>query len=690
MSAISPLRISARSTRCIHAVRRGWLGLVLTAAMAVNGRAGLPAVPVEQWRWVGDIRSPEMPSLSNTALVAPFTDVNGDGRTDALDGPDVLLPHMQFDPLHGAIAVLDGRTGATRREIIDSFDYSFAEFSVGDVDGDGRNDIVALANSWTRIAAYRNDGSLIWDRAAPEMLAASGLNLADIDEDGLVDVVAGRAALLGDGRSWLGTGGRGSWGLEDYSCVADIDPASPGLEVAAGNTLYSSTGSILWQAPIPDGNTSVADLDGDGSPEIVVVAERDVVVLDRAGRVVGQILGAYVFEDYPQRALLADIDGDGLPEIVVSCVRDVRAFEWSPGRLSQSWTTPVVVWLSTPRPTAFDFDCDGADEVVHRDELRWYVFDGRDGSVIHSVDSDSGTLSEMPVVANIDDDPWAEIIVPSIARPLLVAYEVPLSATPRAIFNQVTFHGTNVDDSGRIPAGEPPHWLDANMDSAQSRTGPPGPCAPDCPAPILDAPALRDPSSCSLGLELAWPAPFFPSGAGVVRIYRSDDASGLSCLDAVSRPPVATNVASPWYDGSTEDGRAYVYVVEAEDSAAADPACAPLGPGGGVIAQACAAPIAEAGTYAEPLRAGPVLRVSRRGADIVLSWPSLRPLLAGEHLHVKRCEGPGPCAPLRVSPEGLLSASWSDPRDATRLLFYDLRIASGCEEESPPDYPPSR
>ena len=124
---------------------RAGVGLALTAGMAVSGRAGLPAVPVEQWRWEGNLRSPDMPLLSNTALVAPFSDLNGDGRTDELDGPDVLLPHMEFSPLHGAIAVLDGRTGATRREIIESFDYSFAEFAVGDVDRDGRNDIVALA-----------------------------------------------------------------------------------------------------------------------------------------------------------------------------------------------------------------------------------------------------------------------------------------------------------------------------------------------------------------------------------------------------------------------------------------------------------------------------------------------------------------------------------------------------------------
>src|SRR5688572_5941021 len=79
--------------------------LLLAAASA---RAGLPSVPVEQWRWDGDVDAPDRPSPAGSPLVVQLTDDDGNGTIDAADSPDVVFLHWGATP---AITALDGATG---------------------------------------------------------------------------------------------------------------------------------------------------------------------------------------------------------------------------------------------------------------------------------------------------------------------------------------------------------------------------------------------------------------------------------------------------------------------------------------------------------------------------------------------------------------------------------------------------
>ena len=665
------------------------LGAIALALLTRSACAGLPALPVEQWRWNAREDPSNLQYAQGTCLVIQFTDDDGDGRIDERDDPDVLIPHRGSFTDTWALRIVDGASGGLHRTI-DAWPFTPEVMSAGDVDGDGRPEIVTTDG--VDVLGVRDDGTLSWRRAIPEWLnGGAAFNLADIDLDGRMDVVSGRLAWLGNGTSWVGLGGRGRHpsSAGPMSVPMDLDPSSPGLEVVAGNTLYDSAGGILWQSGVSDGTPAVADLTGDGEPEIVLVTARDLLLLDRFGSTIGSSLDVFPADTLPVPAVIADLDADGQPEVVVTTIDFVRAFKWTGTAFEVFWSAPVHVIPSFPRPTAFDFDCDGAAEIVYRDEDRWYIFEGRDGSVLHAGDFYSGTVDEMVVVANLDDDPWAEIIIPSQGSTVRV-YEVPGSATPRPIFNQPTFHGTNVLDDGTIPTPELPSWRANNTYAAQVAANPIDPCANPCIAPELGAVTVVDPSDCNLGLRVSWPAAAFPSDSGTYNVYRSDDLQGLSCADALSRPPLAEGLTDlSWNDTQTEPGRQYLHVVEAEDGAPAPAGCAPIGPVvGGTVARSCATvATADAGDYVMPAPVGAVLRVAREADEVVLSWPTIRPLLAGEHFHVLRATGSARGPFGRANPEGQLTPEWRESRTAEPLVFYDLRVANGCEDESPADSP---
>ncbi|MCA9705392.1 MAG: hemolysin, partial [Myxococcales bacterium] len=100
----------------------------------------------------------------------------------------------------------------------------------------------------------------------------------------------------------------------------------------------------------------------------------------------------------------------------------------------------------------------------------------------------SGTIIEYPVVADVDNDGSAEIVVVSNAS-FVGMQTAPLVQVirdiddrwiqARRIWNQHTYHVTNVREDGTIPQNEPPSWelLNTYRTNAQIENG--GVCIPD-------------------------------------------------------------------------------------------------------------------------------------------------------------------------------------------------------------------
>ncbi len=132
---------------------------------------------------------------------------------------------------------------------------------------------------------------------------------------------------------------------------------------------------------------------------------------------------------------------------------------------------------------AFDFNGDGAFEVVYRDECWLRAFDGKTGRALFAVPASSATGVETPTIADVDGDGHAEIIVSSTAFPQCKAKDDPETGArwtgltngvlvlsdplkqwmpARPLWNQHSYHVTNILDDLSVPAHEAAGWRSWN------------------------------------------------------------------------------------------------------------------------------------------------------------------------------------------------------------------------------------
>jgi hypothetical protein len=153
------------------------------------------------------------------------------------------------------------------------------------------------------------------------------------------------------------------------------------------------------------------------------------------------------------------------------------------GNAAIVWSADVSDQSGIAAGTAFDFLGDGIAEAMYADESFMFIFDGA-GVPLLQIARTSGTLSEYPVVADIDNDGSSEIVVVSNqyngASPTVqVIRDVEDRwIQARRIWNQHTYHVTNVREDGTIPQHEPPHHelLNTFRTNAQIEDG--GVCKP--------------------------------------------------------------------------------------------------------------------------------------------------------------------------------------------------------------------
>jgi len=115
----------------------------------------------------------------------------------------------------------------------------------------------------------------------------------------------------------------------------------------------------------------------------------------------------------------------------------------------------------------FDFDGDGRAEVIYNDECNFRIYDGVNGDVLFKEPSESRTRIEYPVVADVDNDGSAEIVVASNEgyddpdpEPAIqvIRDKEDRWIQARRIWNQHTYHVTNVNEDATIPVFEKPNW----------------------------------------------------------------------------------------------------------------------------------------------------------------------------------------------------------------------------------------
>jgi hypothetical protein len=425
--------------------------------------------PDVQWSWAGvgaDVYSIVTP------LVANLTDDDDNGRIDLCDTPDVIVVASSsygspYQPGH--IYVLDGATGGLICQFATAVDHTVTP-AIGDIDFDGIPEIVT-ADTAGHLLAFEDDGTLKWTGAGHWTGTEDGFDdhysgavaLADLDEDGDVEIISGNMVSDHDGNEvWTAPQPSGPWSA---TTAADLD-GEPGLEVVLGHAAYHADGTQYYLNPeILPGYPQIADLDGDGLPEVLVTNHDGISVLEHDGTTkIANLRPTGAAADYTnwrRPATIHDFDGDGEPEFAMSSASFYTVYE---ADASIVWSSPVSDQSGIAAGTAFDFLGDGMAEAMYADENDMFIFD-ETGGVLLETPRSSGTLTEYPTVADIDDDGSAEIVV--VSNYMLGATSPTVQVIrdvsdrwiqARRIWNQHTYHVTNVREDGTIPQHETPSW----------------------------------------------------------------------------------------------------------------------------------------------------------------------------------------------------------------------------------------
>jgi hypothetical protein len=425
--------------------------------------------PVVQWSFPG---VGGLDDCLTTPLVANLTDDNGDGAIDLCDIPDVVtVIGNSGEAGPGNIVVLDGETGALHFMIPEQVVLGITP-ALGDIDGDGLVEIVTVAPG-NMLAAFEHDGTPKPFGPGPWPSAQTGaIALADLDNDGEVEVIAGSNLYDHQGMPSFSAPFDG---LYSASTAADLD-GDGDLEAIFGHAAYHHDGSLYYlrneiQAQV-SGITAypqVANLDDDPQPEVLVAVEQGIWLLEHDGTVVwSNFSPTPETNDWNRPVAIHDFDGDDQPEIALSAAQHFGVYE-----LDQStvFVADIVDFSGQAGGTAFDFLGSGVAQAIYADEQTNWVFDV-DGTVLMSTPRNSYTWTEYPTVADIDNDGSAEILVGAVDTTFAVqairdADDRWISA--RRIWNQHTYHVTNVREDGTIPQFEPPSWEALNTFRTQAQ-----------------------------------------------------------------------------------------------------------------------------------------------------------------------------------------------------------------------------
>jgi len=360
-------------------------------------------------------------------LVAPLIDTNGDHVIDDRDVPAIVVVAQHPDaPNNYAITALRGDTGAIifRTTSTVSVDPNMTP-AIGDLDGDGKPEIVARNYASNRVSAFNNAGHGFWPSSVS---ASSSINqpvIADLDGDGKAEVIVAGGVINFNGTvRYSASNGfpltdQSAIGGQDNSSshqVVDLDrDGSP--EIIASASAYDKDGRRIWAwgtflnnsgtgwiargsvdrgatslqqdvpGPFGDSWTAVANIDADPFPEVLATTYQEsknlLWIFGRDGRIKDTRL---IFQDVPLQldytlgpVTLADLDGDGTPEIVVAAGRTgatsnlpntivLSAYRANGTLYWQREMSPgALIVNGVPLATAFDFDGDGAYELVYQD-----------------------------------------------------------------------------------------------------------------------------------------------------------------------------------------------------------------------------------------------------------------------------------------------------------------------------------
>lgn len=476
--------------------------VTVSESCVVAGEAGTFTPVVE---WTASTFS-TYAAYDNVMATASVADVDGDGIADVIG---VFHIYQQYRGYASVLRVLDGASGSEHWSMMGTLGdiTGTSGNAVGDVDGDGDVEIFVCTTD-EDLLAVDHTGSELWLADGVCTSAEDKPAIHDLDGDGDGEIVVGAMWVDHDGKLIAeGSHGRGAdtiYGATSFGADVDGDGV---LEIVVGNAVYELDGTALWSSTNSDGHPALGDLEGDGTPDLIVTTPSGMY---RYAADTGTVVwGPLTFTGgaWGGPPTIADFDGDGEEEFGVAGLNYYVVYEGDGTELWKAATNEGSVAITGA--SVFDFEGDGSAEVVYADHETLWVFSGVDGTVrMQWTQHSSGTVSELPVVADVDGDDQAEIVLVSNQRygprhGITVFGDKDgswMDAAP--IWNQHAFHRSHVEDDGSLPSSYTPSWQDHRTFRSGTPEGLPTTGIPDLALGELDLCT----ETCELGEVTVWAA----------------------------------------------------------------------------------------------------------------------------------------------------------------------------------------
>lgn len=386
----------------------------------------------------------------------------------------ILLASFTAAGVYGGTVLLDGGTLSEQWTSDTAREMQSNHHPVATAESENGTIIVAPLNelnaaqgltdsSCSLVRLNSSTGGTEWRASLPKEHcnnhAVTGPTIADIDEDGVAEVVVATSdetlnvydAVTGD-LEW-----RHPTTALGYSepAVADLSPA-PGKEIVVadmkGNvSVIYANGSTVWRqnhSTSTWANPQVADFDGDGRDEIAIGTGRSLYVYEADGELawqrdatVTELSTGHADDDAQPELFIggrttvaaidgaegeliwsteianADVhpvedgDGDGTQELYITVSGgEVRALDATDG--TEEWSTQLPGDNQLMPPASMgDLDGNGQGElVIGTQEGLTYVLDPASGNQLATYERDV-PIYTYPAIADIDDDGSDELLV---------------------------------------------------------------------------------------------------------------------------------------------------------------------------------------------------------------------------------------------------------------------------------------
>ncbi|ANQ49353.1 tandem-95 repeat protein [Flammeovirga sp. MY04] len=415
----------------------------------------------------------------------------------------------------GYINIFSGADGTLLQQITEKGNtHAYTQVAIADVDKNGLGDIFVNENRTIRRYEYLSDRFI----AEATQKVVSNLQtpqIADFDGDGIPEVYLGNAifnavtlerlvapdsAKNSGSFSYNMSTDQGNKIEDSYTLAYDVfqpGDSNPnggtfgnevdGLELIAGGKVYAVdlTGGTLTElvsCPLPsgysnyfrpgDGFVSIGDFTGNNKLEVIVAAKinKNDISIYLWSPYTQTYLGNYVFENSDKigRCNLGDFDNDGMIEVGTAGKNQYVVLEYnaSSNSLVEKWKrTKLDDGSQMTGSTLFDFDGDGNIEVVYSEEENLFIWrwdeDSQTFIEVSKVISRAGTRTEYPLVADVNADGQAEIVMAAqdVNGPdadalgfiqVWGSYDSPWVSC-RNLWNQHGYHVTNINDDLTIP-----------------------------------------------------------------------------------------------------------------------------------------------------------------------------------------------------------------------------------------------